>query len=107
MRLYFNQSLSKNYYSYFCYSDKFARSNEVEEMEKATFPYEYWSDILDIRNCSSFPSYEHFRSSLMRPNATFCDEFVEIVEKEIALGRVESIRFEKNNHLNLRFENLL
>ena len=46
--------------------ETFARSNEVEEVSKAIFPYELWDDITKIAECTSFPSLEMFQSSLTK-----------------------------------------
>ena len=77
------------------FSDKFAKSNGVTEIAKGCFPYELWHDIKDIRNCTTFPPYDSFRSSLMRPSLAHFEEFVAIVEQKIVLGQISNNRLEK------------
>ena len=71
---------------------KFAKSNKIEELEKGTFPYELWTNIEDIRKCETFPSYEKFASSLMKPDKGHVDELVEIIKSRIQSGQLQSIK---------------
>ena len=56
--------------------ETFAKSNDVEEVSKAIFPYELWEDISQIAECTSFPPLEMFKSSLTKSEGEkWLDEF--------------------------------
>lgn len=60
----------------------------MPEICKATFPYELYHEIGEIRDASAFPGYSKFRSSLLKADPEHVKEFAEIVRAEIEKGSI-------------------
>ena len=63
---------------------KFAKMMGAET-SKGVFPYEYFQSVTEMKDCKSFPKYEHFKSSLRFPDR-------ESFDSQFRLG------FEKAHH---------
>ena len=44
--------------------EEFGLSNGITDVSKSIFPYELWSDITQIAQCTTFPAFKCFESSL-------------------------------------------
>lgn len=64
--------------------DNFAKSCEIVGISKTIFPYERYSDIVEMIAETTFPSYSTFSSSLGKIfNEDHIEEFVKIVMEKV------------------------
>ena len=74
------------------YSGDFAKSNEVPDLAKAVFPYKYFQNIESMKASEEFPTYDDFRTSLLKPEPEHVNEFLKIVQTMIANAKITTIR---------------
>ena len=72
--------------------DNLAKSCNVTNLAKSVFPYEKWTDIVDIKLATSFPPYADFRSSLgQQPDEQKIREFESIVSSRLLNGTYDTL----------------
>ena len=65
--------------------ENFALSCGINDISKTIFPYELYSDILELTNATEFPHYKHFTSSLKSSYSEhFLVELDKIVEEKLS-----------------------
>ena len=64
--------------------DDFAKSCAVEELAKTVYPYEKWYGPEEIVQCSSFPPFADFKSSLSKKeNSELLREFEDVANSRL------------------------
>ena len=80
-----------NHIFFFC-SENFAKSNRVEGITKAIFPYEKYHSIDEILCSGTFPPYSDFKTTLGTSNQENLKTFLEIMNEKVKNGVISTIR---------------
>ena len=66
--------------------EKFAKSCQVDNLDKTTWPYEYYDDIVAIKEATQFPAYPSFNAALTKDHEKFPGELAELIKKNYENG---------------------
>ena len=67
--------------------EKFARSNGIHDIKKGIYPYELYEDVKQLKNATTFPAFETFKSSLKNSfDKSFLSELKDICHQKFSSG---------------------
>ena len=71
----------------------------MPDLAKAVFPYKYFQNIESMKAAKEFPTYEDFRTSLLKPEPEHVNELLKIVKTKISNAEITTLRL--NNYFNI------